>query len=56
MLKLFFVPEIIDSCSPSLDNPVNAYASVDDAHDLGVVCCEFSVQQIVNSMIFIILI
>ncbi|KAK0158268.1 hypothetical protein PV328_009292 [Microctonus aethiopoides] len=49
VLKLFFVPEIVDSCSPSLDNPVNAYASVDDAHDLGVVCCEFSVQQIVNN-------
>ncbi|XP_034952445.1 WD repeat, SAM and U-box domain-containing protein 1-like [Chelonus insularis] len=49
VMKLFSISEIVDSCTPSLDQSINIFAAVDDAHDLGVVCCDFSSQQINTS-------
>ncbi|XP_043472467.1 WD repeat, SAM and U-box domain-containing protein 1-like isoform X1 [Leptopilina heterotoma] len=44
VLNLFSTNEIIDSC-PTSNRELNLYATVDDAHDLGVVCCEFSNRE-----------
>ncbi|KAL7306022.1 hypothetical protein TKK_0001488 [Trichogramma kaykai] len=44
VLQLFCCNEIIESC-PSRSQFINAYAQVDDAHDLGVVYCDFSPVQ-----------
>lgn len=48
VLQLFCTNEIIESC-PSSDQDLNVIAQVDDAHDLGVVCCDFSSVQEVTS-------
>ncbi|KAJ8686204.1 hypothetical protein QAD02_021998 [Eretmocerus hayati] len=46
VLQLFYCNEIIESYS-SGDQNLTVYAQADDAHDLGVVCCEFSsIQEI----------
>ncbi|XP_076388519.1 uncharacterized protein LOC100881755 isoform X4 [Megachile rotundata] len=41
VLKLFCTADLIDSCLPD----TAAFASVNDAHDLGVVSCDFSPSQ-----------
>ncbi|XP_023246958.1 WD repeat, SAM and U-box domain-containing protein 1-like [Copidosoma floridanum] len=49
VLQLFYCNEIIESC-PSRESDLNVFAQIDDAHDLGVVCCDFSnVQEITNN-------
>ncbi|KAH0553602.1 hypothetical protein KQX54_002629 [Cotesia glomerata] len=50
VLKLFSSFEMVDtSGSQSLDQSVNVFATVDDAHDLGVVCCDFSSYQVITN-------
>ncbi|XP_015111511.1 WD repeat, SAM and U-box domain-containing protein 1 [Diachasma alloeum] len=49
VLNLFSVPGIVDSSVLNPNGNINVLATVDDAHDLGVVCCDFSIQQIVTS-------
>nr|XP_034178551.1 WD repeat, SAM and U-box domain-containing protein 1-like [Osmia lignaria]XP_034178553.1 WD repeat, SAM and U-box domain-containing protein 1-like [Osmia lignaria] len=44
VLKLFSTADLIDSCV-SDNQAITAFASVDDAHDLGVVSCDFSASQ-----------
>ncbi|XP_043288642.1 uncharacterized WD repeat-containing protein alr2800-like [Venturia canescens] len=44
VLKLFSTNELSDSCLTD-NHMVTAFASVDDAHDLGVVGCDFSIYQ-----------
>lgn len=44
VLKLFSTADIIDSCL-SDNQTITALAWVDDAHDLGVVSCDFSTSQ-----------
>ncbi|XP_033208709.1 WD repeat, SAM and U-box domain-containing protein 1-like isoform X2 [Belonocnema kinseyi] len=44
VMKFFSTNEIIDSCITS-DRELTLFATVDDAHDLGVVCCEFSSRE-----------
>ncbi|XP_015610586.1 WD repeat, SAM and U-box domain-containing protein 1 isoform X2 [Cephus cinctus] len=44
VLKLFSTSELIDSCN-SANHSINVLATVDDAHDLGVVSCDFSALQ-----------
>ncbi|KZC07174.1 WD repeat, SAM and U-box domain-containing protein 1 [Dufourea novaeangliae] len=48
VLKLFSTADIIDSCI-SDKQTVTAFAWIDDAHDLGVVSCDFSISQEVTS-------
>ena len=48
VLQLFCCNEIIESC-PSREQDLTVYAQVDDAHDLGVVSCDFSSVQEVTS-------
>ncbi|KAG7206559.1 hypothetical protein KM043_000247 [Ampulex compressa] len=48
VLKLFSIGEMTDT-TISEDRDVRSYASVDDAHDLGVVSCDFSIHQEVAS-------
>ncbi|XP_057328028.1 WD repeat, SAM and U-box domain-containing protein 1-like isoform X2 [Microplitis mediator] len=50
VLKLFSSFEIVDSSgSQSFDQSINVFATVDDAHDLGVVCCDFSTCQTITN-------
>ncbi|XP_011306980.1 WD repeat, SAM and U-box domain-containing protein 1-like [Fopius arisanus] len=49
VLNLFSVPGIVDSSVINPNGNVNVFSTIDDAHDLGVVCCDFSPQQIVTS-------
>ncbi|EZA49221.1 WD repeat, SAM and U-box domain-containing protein [Ooceraea biroi] len=44
VLKLFSTAELIDTCAPS-NQDITELASIDDAHDMGVVCCDFSTFQ-----------
>ncbi|KMQ94861.1 wd sam and u-box domain-containing protein 1 [Lasius niger] len=44
VLKLFSTAELIDTCTSSNED-VAELASIDDAHDMGVVCCDFSTFQ-----------
>ncbi|XP_066594956.1 WD repeat, SAM and U-box domain-containing protein 1-like isoform X2 [Prorops nasuta] len=44
VLKLFSISEIIDTCITN-NQSITEFASYDDAHDLGVVCCDFSSFQ-----------
>lgn len=44
VLKLFSTAELIDTCA-SIDQDISVLASVDDAHDMGVVSCDFSSFQ-----------
>ncbi|XP_031788789.1 WD repeat, SAM and U-box domain-containing protein 1 isoform X1 [Nasonia vitripennis] len=48
VLQLFCCNEIIESC-PSREQDLTVFAQVDDAHDLGVVCCDFSSTQEITS-------
>ncbi|XP_011630777.1 WD repeat, SAM and U-box domain-containing protein 1-like isoform X1 [Pogonomyrmex barbatus] len=44
VLKLFSTAELIDTCTSSNQDIVEL-VSIDDAHDMGVVCCDFSTFQ-----------
>ncbi|XP_050590838.1 WD repeat, SAM and U-box domain-containing protein 1-like isoform X2 [Bombus affinis] len=44
VMKLFATSDIIDSCFTD-NQAITALASIDDAHDLGVVSCDFSTCQ-----------
>lgn len=44
VLKLFSTAELIDTCSSSNED-IAELVSIDDAHDMGVVCCDFSTFQ-----------
>lgn len=44
VLKLFSTAELIDTCTPSNED-VAELVSIDDAHDMGVVSCDFSTFQ-----------
>ncbi|KAK2589010.1 hypothetical protein KPH14_001855 [Odynerus spinipes] len=44
VMNLFSTAEMIDSCT-SNNQSVTVFASIDDAHDLGVVSCDFSISQ-----------
>ena len=46
-MNFFSTNQIIDSCITS-DRELTLFATVDDAHDLGVVCCEFSSREQVS--------
>ncbi|XP_017753364.1 PREDICTED: WD repeat, SAM and U-box domain-containing protein 1-like isoform X2 [Eufriesea mexicana] len=48
VLKLFSITDIIDSCF-SDNQAITALAWIDDAHDLGVVSCDFSTSQKITS-------
>ncbi|OXU21700.1 hypothetical protein TSAR_012428 [Trichomalopsis sarcophagae] len=48
VLQLFCCNQIIESC-PSREQELTVFAQVDDAHDLGVVCCDFSSTQEITS-------
>ncbi|XP_011497055.1 PREDICTED: WD repeat, SAM and U-box domain-containing protein 1-like [Ceratosolen solmsi marchali] len=53
VLQLFYCNEILNIC-PSHHQDINIFAQVDDAHDLGVVCCDFSsIQEVTNNEPFI---
>jgi WD40 repeat protein len=47
VLKLFSTAELIDTCT-SNRREVTELVSIDDAHDMGVVCCDFSIFQEVS--------
>ncbi|XP_076377154.1 WD repeat, SAM and U-box domain-containing protein 1 isoform X4 [Megalopta genalis] len=49
VLKLFSTADIIDSSCMSDKQAITAFAWIDDAHDLGVVSCDFSTFQQVTS-------
>ncbi|XP_076285183.1 WD repeat, SAM and U-box domain-containing protein 1 isoform X2 [Lasioglossum baleicum] len=49
VLKLFSTADIIDSSCMSDKQAITAFAWIDDAHDLGVVSCDFSTFQEVTS-------
>ncbi|KYM78707.1 WD repeat, SAM and U-box domain-containing protein 1 [Atta colombica] len=44
VLKLFSTAELIDTCTSS-NQDIAELVSIDDAHDMGVVCCDFSTFQ-----------
>lgn len=48
VMKLFATSNIIDSCFTD-NQAITAFASIDDAHDLGVVSCDFSTCQKITS-------
>ncbi|XP_015187428.1 PREDICTED: WD repeat, SAM and U-box domain-containing protein 1 isoform X1 [Polistes dominula] len=45
VMNLFSTAEMIDSSLSNSSQSVTVFASVDDAHDLGVVSCDFSISQ-----------
>jgi len=47
VLKLFSTAELIDTCAPN-SREVTELVSIDDAHDMGVICCDFSTFQEVS--------
>lgn len=49
VLKLFSTAELIDTCTSSNED-VAELVSIDDAHDMGVVSCDFSTFQEVTCM------
>ncbi|XP_063976386.1 WD repeat, SAM and U-box domain-containing protein 1-like [Diachasmimorpha longicaudata] len=49
VLNLFSVSDIVHSSDSNATGNFHVFATVDDAHDLGVVCCDFSIQQIITS-------
>lgn len=49
VLKLFSTAELIDTCTSS-NQDIAELVSIDDAHDMGVVCCDFSTFQEVTCM------
>ncbi|KAF7996737.1 hypothetical protein HCN44_002383 [Aphidius gifuensis] len=49
VLNFFSVHEIVDSAVTNLTSTINVFATVDDAHDLGVVSSDFSSKIIVSN-------
>ena len=50
-MNFFSTNEMIDSCETS-DREMTVFATIDDAHDMGVVCCEFSPREKITGKYF----
>lgn len=44
VLKLFSTAELLDVCTSS-NQEIKELVTIDDVHDMGVVCCDFSTFQ-----------